>query len=1150
MRVCCVHAAVAILVLLCGQWARGDSYPELILQDRPVAYWQFDDVSRGEVTSAVAGELSGESGHLSGQLVGAVRTERAGPRPTEYPDFGPRNRCATLPDGAHYIRVSDPGAGSPLDFTSGDALTLEAWVRWDGRLKGSYPYLIGKGRTHRDGTPRDNQNYSLRLAPQADGVMLSFFFCDEATPVDAGADGGRKIGAQGHRWTSTVGIPQDGGWHHVAVTYTFGSPTSLRGYVDGAAVPGRWDMGGETDKPPVVDDDELWIGSAMAGRSTFVGDIDEVAIYRYALSPEQIGRHVRLDLPEATELIGRIDPRRVPDDRVRVEIMEGVPVARKWEFRPRPLAHLFDTEYFAMKDLPRRYNARGLIDDRAIPVLLHLSSRIELPAGEYEFLLRSLDAARLYVDGQLVAHTEFMNLKSDAHQAYYGGLDRGPDILSLAEGHQEVRGRVTLEGSTHVVSLYRLLGNAKHGSYLGELALAVAPQGGEFRFVSPTRELPYTDAGWLDFLDWERQYLTAVNAEQRRRLSATEDDYWNARHAYARSHAGPEIVPPAVRDPRMVGNDVDRFVVSRLEGAGRDPLPLTTDLEFLRRLSLDTIGVIPSEALIEQFARLPDAVRRQAMIERLLDSPEWADHWVGYWQDVLAENPGMTKPELNNTGPFRWYLHEALLDNQPFDRFVTELIRMEGSRFRGGPAGFGLASQNDVPMAAKAHIVGTAFLAVEMKCARCHDAPYHDIRQQDLFSLAAMLERKPIAVPGTSSVPAAEDGTRSAYVSVSLQPGDKVSPAWPFPELASAVEEEVEEGGGAALPAELLRGSDDPREQLAAFITSPHNRRFAKVLVNRLWQRLLGHGLCEPVDDWEHADCSHPELLEFLARELLAHDYDVKHILRLILESQTYQRLPVAELPRDESGGPLFVGPQRRRMTGEQLVDSLYRAVGKSFGCEELTMDRDGKQDEERFGHFGVPQRAWEFVAVANERDRVSLNLPMAQSVIDMLAAYGWRQQRQEPLSVREAALTPLQPMALANGTAANRVVDLSDGAELTELCLEAQPMDVFVRRVFQRLMTRLPTRDEEDLFVRLLADGYDSRIIAGHEAVPPRRVYRSGITWSNHFDPKSDQEAVRRQREIVCGDPPTQRLAADWRERVEDMVWTLMNSPEFVFIP
>jgi hypothetical protein len=320
--------------------------------------------------------------------------------------------------------------------------------------------------------------------------------------------------------------------------------------------------------------------------------------------------------------------------------------------------------------------------------------------------------------------------------------------------------------------------------------------------------------------------------------------------------------------------------------------------------------------------------------------------------------------------------------------------------------------------------------------------------------------------------------------------------------------------------------------------------------VNRLWQRLLGHGLCEPVDDWEHADCSHPELLEFLARELLAHDYDVKHILRLILESQTYQRLPVAELPRDESGGPLFVGPQRRRMTGEQLVDSLYRAVGKSFGCEELTMDRDGKQDEERFGHFGVPQRAWEFVAVANERDRVSLNLPMAQSVIDMLAAYGWRQQRQEPLSVREAALTPLQPMALANGTAANRVVDLSDGAELTELCLEAQPMDVFVRRVFQRLMTRLPTRDEEDLFVRLLADGYDSRIIAGHEAVPPRRVYRSGITWSNHFDPKSDQEAVRRQREIVCGDPPTQRLAADWRERVEDMVWTLMNSPEFVFIP
>ena len=123
----------------------------------------------------------------------------------------------------------------------------------------------------------------------------------------------------------------------------------------------------------------------------------------------------------------------------------------------------------------------------------------------------------------------------------------------------------------------------------------------------------------------------------------------------------------------------------------------------------------------------------------MLSSRDWADHWVPYWQDVLAENPGILKPKLNNTGPFRWWLREAFLDGLAFDRLVTELVLMRGSKHGGAPAGFAMASQNDVPMAAKAHILSTAFLAVELKCARCHDAPYHPYKQKDLFCLAAML---------------------------------------------------------------------------------------------------------------------------------------------------------------------------------------------------------------------------------------------------------------------------------------------------------------------------------------------------------------------------------------------------------------------------
>src|SRR5207247_4323781 len=115
--------------------------------------------------------------------------------------------------------------------------------------------------------------------------------------------------------------------------------------------------------------------------------------------------------------------------------------------------------------------------------------------------------------------------------------------------------------------------------------------------------------------------------------------------------------------------------------------------------------------------------RRAHAIDRLLNDPGWADHWVGYWQDVLAENPGILKPMLNNTGPFRWWIHESLLDNKPFDRFVTELVMMEGSLYYGGPAGFSIASDNDVPMAAKAQTVSQAFLAMPFAFDHCHDTP-------------------------------------------------------------------------------------------------------------------------------------------------------------------------------------------------------------------------------------------------------------------------------------------------------------------------------------------------------------------------------------------------------------------------------------------
>ncbi|MEM7386527.1 MAG: DUF1549 domain-containing protein [Verrucomicrobiota bacterium] len=358
--------------------------------------------------------------------------------------------------------------------------------------------------------------------------------------------------------------------------------------------------------------------------------------------------------------------------------------------------------------------------------------------------------------------------------------------------------------------------------------------------------------------------------------------------------------------------------------------PVIDDLAFLRRVSIDLIGVVPGLDQVRRFTGVPEGSRREWLIDDLLNDPRWADNWMGYWQDVLAENPNLLKPNLNNTGPFRYWIHEALEDNKPMDRFATELIGMRGSTWNGGAAGFGIATQNDVPMAAKAHIVGTAFLGVEMKCARCHDAPFHRTKQGDLFKLAALLQRQSITVPASSSVPPAffATKTRKSLIDVTLPPGSRVDPKWPFPSI------------GEVLPAGLYQDPQDPREQAAVRVTA--SRRFAEVLANRVWARFMGAGFVEPVDDWEGKTPSHPRLLSFLADELIRSGYDMKHLVRTIVRSRAYQRKAVdpsaaegVAFPRD------FSGPLRRRMSAEQIVDSAWHLAGRKMRVGQLSMDID-----------------------------------------------------------------------------------------------------------------------------------------------------------------------------------------------------------------
>ncbi|MCB1228850.1 MAG: DUF1553 domain-containing protein [Verrucomicrobiae bacterium] len=571
--------------------------------------------------------------------------------------------------------------------------------------------------------------------------------------------------------------------------------------------------------------------------------------------------------------------------------------------------------------------------------------------------------------------------------------------------------------------------------------------------------------------------------------------------------------------------------------------PLAGDLEFLRRVYLDTVGVPPSEAEIQTFLAADAKTRRVEVIDRLLDDSRWADRWMGYWQDILAENPNIINPTLNNTGPFRWWLYESLIDNKPADLMVTELLRMEGSERFGGPAGFGTASQNDVPMAAKGIIVSSALLGVEMKCARCHDAPSNVSKQEDLFQLAAMLKEKPIDVPTTSSVPMDRihgKGGRKPLIEVTLAPGSTVKPAWPFERYC---DEEV--------AATLAEHPEDPRDKLAALITAPQNERFAQVIVNRIWQRLMGRGIVENLSDWEKAEPSHPELLQWLGRRFVESGYDMKAVARLVLNSHAYQRANDLEAT---TTSPLYIAPAPRRLSAEQIVDSLFSATGKPFHVEEVSLDLDSVRTLSNSITLGKPRRAWMLASTSNERDRPSLSLPRIQAVASVMETFGWRGARQDPVSIRDSESNVLQPAILANGTMGMWLTRLSDDHGLTALALENEPVDKLVDRLFLRLLTRHPSAEEKERYVRLLSKGYEQRIIpeadreTDTESGP--RVPVKFVSWSNHLDGPANLLAQEKEAQSRAGDPPTNAIRPEWRQNFEDVLWAMLNAPEWVYTP
>jgi Protein of unknown function (DUF1553)/Protein of unknown function (DUF1549)/Planctomycete cytochrome C/Concanavalin A-like lectin/glucanases superfamily len=1201
-------------------------------------------------------------------LHGGVQRDQAGPRPPEFPDFAGNNTSVKF-EGVGYVSVPDPGTASKFDFTNGDAVTLEAWVRLNNAREGRLMYVIGKGRTGSPQFARDNQNWALRLVSDGNGVHLSFLF---ATPRGASS-------SHWHRWTSEHGFAASTGWHHVSVGYRFGEPDSIRGWIDGIPSDGKWDMGGATTEAPVVDDDEVWIGSASGGRpgNSFDGWLDAVAVHRVVLEDNVVAAHFnRVGGPRTIVPLPEVVPelKGVPRHRVLTTVSEQLPSHTRWlnegESWPAETAR-WSGEAFLLHRLPATFDNWGIRASWKAPVLLRVATDVELPAGEHRFLLRARGLSRLWVDGEIVArttsdHRQRTNLEAvePVSEPPVPGGRRRPFAQQDSFGVKHIAASADNEPRAVRVVLELIVGGKDLRTETGEVCVAVQSHKDEPFFVlrgDASSPLPLTDDAIDPAIREIERVLVRYEDEVRRTAAASQDVFWHRRHelagrldfksAVATGNASGEVGP----DPRRPSTMIDSYLAAKIErslaraatfdekstqqfytgvlpilreqcfrchgqkqqgglrlnsrqhalasgdsespavvpgdpdaselmvrirggemppnGQGpttdqvalieqwiRDgaewpppPIPdesvavpaIVDDASFLRRVYLDTVGVPPTTVEARAFLADDGATKRQELIDELLDDDRFADQWISFWMDLLAENPSLLNASLNSTGPFRWFLHDSLRDRKPLDRMVTELILMRGGPHVGGSAGFGLAGENDAPLAAKGHILASAFLGIELQCARCHDSPYHSTTQEDLYSLAAMLNRKPATPPATSRVPDEffQDKSRESLIHVSLKPGKAVDPKWPFASFTG-----IADGPDVD---DLLQRPDDSRERLAALITAPGNSRFPRVFVNHVWKHLIGAGLVEPVNDWEGRTASHPALLDWLAHELTSHDYDQRHVIRLILNSNLYQRQAIGKNLDASPELRFFNAPDQRRLTAEQIVDSLYAATGSTMDVEELTFVHDGVHPISRRLTLGTPERAWEFASLNNERDRPSLSLPRAQPIVDVLQAFGWTGSRQKPIAERDTHPNVLQPGILANGTLSVSLTRAANGSTLSDLAVNARSSDELLDDLFLRFLCRFPNQEERESLSMALSAGFDERLTPPNQIKAPEKASPlPQITWTNHLVPLANEIQLEVQRRVRNGPAADPRLRIGWREVYEDVVWSLVNHSEFVWVP